>query len=55
MGLKCAPKEYIIKGDWGKLFMRYLGVKPKVYGPEISYEELMRLTADKQLELIEDI
>lgn len=53
MSYKQAPKEYIVQSSWGILFMRYLGVNPKVYGSEISHKEFMKLTKSSQLELIE--
>jgi hypothetical protein len=49
--IRGVEKEYIIKSPWGILFMRYLGVNSRVYGPEISYEEFVRLTNSNQLEL----
>lgn len=44
-------KDYTVKCEWGVLLMRFLNVNPKVYGPEISHEELMKRTSDKQPQL----
>lgn len=54
MTFKYLPKEkdYIVKCEWGVLLMRYLNVNPRVYGPEISHDELMKHTSSNQLKLM---